>query len=69
MRQNSESVVRDGVPLLRDRDYTLDAAEGMLSFADPLGAQQVARIVYRYDTATARPNLGAERAPLKWDLW
>ncbi|HZO87447.1 MAG TPA: hypothetical protein VFB38_03845 [Chthonomonadaceae bacterium] len=69
IRADSERVVRDGVPLHRDSDYTLDPASGSLSFAEPLRADQIVRVTYRKDTPDAAPNPSAVILPLQWDLW
>ncbi len=69
LRAGSESVVRDGVALARDADYTLDADTGVVAFALPLRPDQIARVSYRCDTPDARPNTSAQSLPLQWNMW
>ena len=66
---NSEQVVRDGVALQRDTDYTFDPSAGVLAFSTPLRANQMVRVTYRCDTADSKPNKQDISLPLQWDLW
>ncbi len=69
IRSGSEMVTRDGVLLKRDQDYTFDAKSGAISFPNPLGPNQIVRIIYFADTPEARPNTSTLSLPLQWTLW
>jgi hypothetical protein len=68
IRPGSEAVLRNGLTQFRERDYTLDAANGTLTFVTPLRAEEIARVSYRTDTPTAAPN-NTVLVPQQFDLW
>lgn len=69
IRAGSETVVRDGVRLARNVDYTLDPVNGVLAFTEPLRNTSVVRITYRCDTPEAAPNTGPLRTQMQFDLF
>lgn len=69
LRPASESVVRDGLILHRDTDYTLDPLSGVVTFTTPLQLQQIARVTYQCNPGTAAPNSSSISIPLQWDLF
>ena len=69
IRARSEQITRGGRTLVRDVDYTLDPASGILTFTTPLGTSEIVRVTYRNDTPDAVPNRATLAVPLQVDLW
>ncbi|MCS6775105.1 MAG: hypothetical protein NZ557_01045 [Chthonomonadaceae bacterium] len=69
IRAGSETVVRDGVRLARNVDYTLDPVNGVLAFHEPLRSTSMVRITYRCDTPEAAPNTGPLLTHMQFDLF
>jgi hypothetical protein len=65
----SESVLRDGEPLHREADYTIDNAAGTLSLTVPLRPNQILRVTYNVNTVDVAQNKKNVSVPLRWDLW
>ena len=68
-RLGSETVVCEGRVLARDVDYTLDYANGAITFSRRLPAGTMARVTYTVDTLLAVRNTPNAAQTLHWDLW
>lgn len=68
-RPNTEIVVREGVSLHPDTDYTLDVTEGTILFNTSLRAEEVVRVSYRCDISSAVLNPKTLALPVQFDLY
>lgn len=64
----TESVSVNGLPQLRGLDYTLDADNGVVTFARALPARSVAAVTYEPDPAQAQRSDNGRTIPLSVDL-
>jgi len=64
----SEVVSRNGRRLSANLDYTLDAATGVLKFATPLRASEIARVDYRITPGRASASAGGPGGPMQFSL-
>jgi hypothetical protein len=64
----TESVSVNGLPQLRGLDYTLDADNGAITFAQALSARSAAEVTYEPDPAQAQRNSDSRTIPLSVDL-
>lgn len=69
IRVGSEVIIRDGIKLTRERDYTLAPDSGLLVFAEPLASGQMARVTYRCDLPESEPNIGPTSMQTQFDLF
>ncbi|MDE2125864.1 MAG: hypothetical protein KGJ62_04675 [Armatimonadetes bacterium] len=60
----TETVTRDSQTLMRGTDYDVDPDAGTITFVTPLGASDVARVIYEYDPLYASRNPGPPQVPL-----
>jgi hypothetical protein len=65
----SEWVTVDGTNLQSTLDYNVDYASGTITFNQPLGSTQVARVQYTCNFATATRNPNAVKIPIRADLF
>ncbi len=69
IRANSETVLRDGLYLARDKDYTIAPDSGILAFTEPIKNGQTVRVSYRIDTPEAAENPVTPGMPLSMELF
>ena len=69
IRAGSDAVLRDGSPLVRGTDYTVDVSAGSITFTAALQAQQITRVSYQCDPAVATQNATTISIPFKWNIF